>query len=40
MSDISFKQVFKESTNTLKGDTFEYLSTQRPEVERWLVTTT
>lgn len=38
MSNISFKQVFKGSVNTFKGDTFEYPSTQTPEVERWVVT--
>lgn len=38
MNSIDFKQVFKGNTNTLKGDVFEYPSTNVAEIERWIVT--
>jgi len=38
MKNIKFEQVFKGNTNTLRGDKFHYPNTERPEIERWIVT--
>jgi len=37
MGDILFEQVFKGGTNVL-GDKLQYFHTEKPELERWIVT--